>query len=324
MTAGGERPPATTPDATTPAGVGASAYELSNPVRTWVTTGPAVVTRAARKLRILARPVDQVTKAADQVARAATAAGADGPAATSVVVQGPSLRTRLFGTSAVLLSGIFEMLLLLYALLAVGDLFLEKLVDALPRRGDREKAIHIARTMESAISTFLLLTAVINVGEGAVVVGAMALLGMPTPFLWGALVAAAEFIPYVGMIGMVAILTVVSLTTFDSVTRALLVPAVYVVINLIQGNVVTPLVMSRRLTLNLVVIFLALALGWWMWGIAGVFLAVPLLAVLKIFCDHIESLASVGAFLGDRDMNDRRSLVRARLVSLAMRPPAHG
>jgi predicted PurR-regulated permease PerM len=187
----------------------------------------------------------------------------------------------------------------------------------LPQRGDREKAISIARAMEASISGYLGFTALINVVEGALVAGAMAALGMPDPFLWGALVAVAEFIPYFGMISMVIVLTVAALTTFDTVSHAFLVPGAYIVINFVQSNVVSPIVMGRRLTLNPVAIFVALALWWWLWGVSGALLAVPLLAVFKILCDHVEALASIGAFLGERDQTEHRSLVRGRLAALA-------
>ncbi len=298
-------------------------YALAPPVREWVADAPATLAKATRKLRVLSKPVEQVTKAADQVERAGTVGE---PARADVVIRGPSLVSKVFGTTEALLAGALEALLLLYSLLAVGDLFLQKLVDMLPRRGDREKAVSIARTTEAAISSYLFLTALINLGEGVVVAGAMAALGMPAPVLWGAFVAVAEFVPYLGMLATLAMLTVVSVTTFDSVARALLVPAAFIAINFVQGNVVTPLVMGRRLQLNPVAIFLALALSWWMWGVAGVLLAVPLLAIFKILCDHVESLASIGAFLGERDSAERRSVVRARQLTAAarrrMRPSA--
>lgn len=295
--------------------IGTAGYELATPVRDWLAAAPATVSKATRKLRLVSKPVEQVTMAADQVDRATSRAAS----APTVVMQGPSLSSRLFGTSEVVLAGAIEVILLLYSLLAVGDLFLEKLVDMLPRRGDREKAVSIARTTEAAISSYLFITAIINIGEGVVVAVVMAFLGMPTPWLWGALVAAAEFIPYLGVMSMLVVLTVGSITTFSNVGHALLVPAALIAINFIQANIVSPLVMSRRLTLNPVVIFLALALWWWMWGIAGAFLAVPLLAVFKILCDHVESLASIGEFLGGRDKSERRGIVRVRLAAAAIR-----
>jgi predicted PurR-regulated permease PerM len=298
--------------------IGAAAgggYMIAGPVRAWVAAAPVALPKAARKLRAVVRPVEQVTRAATQVEQAT-----GGAAPTrDVVVQGPTLSSRLAGTSAAVLGGMLEVFLLLYALLAVGDLFLQKLVGMLPRRGDREKAVSIARATESSISAYLGLTALINISEGAVVAAAMAMLGMPTPLVWGTMVALAEFVPYVGMLAMLAVLTIAALTTFDTVPHALVVPAVYLAINFVQGNIVTPLVMSRRLTLNPVAIFISLALWWWLWGIAGALLAVPLLATFKIVCDHVGSLASIGAFLGEREESERRRSVRVKLSGLAAR-----
>jgi predicted PurR-regulated permease PerM len=299
--------------------VGGSGYMIAGPVRAWVAAAPVALPKAARKLRMVVRPVEQVSRAATQVEQATGAA-----APRDVVVEGPSLGSRLAGTSAALLGGILEVLLLLYSLLAVGDLFLQKLVGMLPRRGDREKAVSIARATESSISAYLGLSALINVSEGAVVAAAMAMLGMPTPLVWGSMVALAEFVPYVGMLTMMAVLTIAALTTFDTVPHALMVPAVYLAINFVQGNIVTPLVMSRRLTLNPVAIFISLALWWWLWGIAGALLAVPLLATFKIVCDHVESLASIGAFLGEREEAERRRSVRVKLSGLASRRRSGG
>jgi predicted PurR-regulated permease PerM len=78
----------------------------------------------------------------------------------------------------------------------------------------------------------------------------------------------------------------------------MLVPGVYVAINFIQGNFLVPMVLGRRLTLNPVAIFIGLVFFWWIWGVPGAFLAVPILATFKIFCDHIETLQPIGEFLG--------------------------
>lgn len=301
-------------------GVGGAGYMIAGPVRAWISAAPVALPKAARKLKAVVRPVEQVSRAASQVEQATGTS----PSRDAVVVQGPSLSSRLAGTSAAVLGGTIEVLLLLYALLAVGDLFLQKLVEMLPRRGDREKAVSIARATESSISAYLGLTALINVSEGAMVAAAMALLGMPTPLVWGAMVALAEFVPYVGMLTMSVVLMVAALTTFDTVPHALVVPGVYLAINFVQGNIVTPLVMSRRLTLNPVAIFISLALWWWLWGIAGALLAVPLLATFKILCDHVESLASIGAFLGEREESERRRSVRMRISGLKARRRSGG
>jgi predicted PurR-regulated permease PerM len=122
---------------------------------------------------------------------------------------------------------------------------------------------------------------------------------MPNPVLWGALAALAEFILYLGSTALLATLGLAGLVTFPSVSHALLVPGSYLAVNILQSNFVSPVILGRRLTLNPVAILVGLIFCWWIWGVAGAFIAVPLLATFKIFCDHIESLAPIGEFLGE-------------------------
>lgn len=296
--------------------IGLAAYGLTGPVEAWVTHAPETVRKAAVRLRVLAKPVDQMTKAAEQVEQAT--AVEQQPRTRQVIVEGPTLASRFFGTTQAVVEDAIEVVLLLFFLLAAGDLLLEKLVRVIPRLSDKRKAVRIAREIESSISTYLLTTAAINIGEGALVALAMWWLGMPTPIVWGVMVACVEFVPYVGMATAVLALTAVGLTTFSSWPHALAAPGIFLAINFLQGNIVSPLVLSRRLTLNPVALFVGLAFWWWVWGIAGAFLAVPLLAAFKIMCDHVESLASVGEFLSGRDPDERRRWVRGRTAPRAV------
>lgn len=288
--------------------LGFGVYELADPVQDWVAQAPTTAAAAQQKARRLLRPVQQASRTAERVADATAVAG---PSRTpEVVVKGPSLVSRLFGTTQRLLAGLLEVIVLLYFLLAAGDLFLQKLVKVLPRRSAKRTAVEVAREIEASVSAYLLTTAALNVGEGLVVAGLMALLGMPNPLLWGALVALLEFVPYLGAATMVVLLAVAGLTTFDSVGRALAAPAAFLAVNLVQANVVAPLALARRLTLNPVAVFVGLAFWWFLWGVPGAFLAVPLLATFKVLCDHVGALAAVGEFLGQRDPGERRVMAR--------------
>jgi predicted PurR-regulated permease PerM len=275
-------------------GIGTAVYELSGPAQEWVSTAPASMGKVQDKLRRLRRPIEQVSKTADRVAEAASAT----PAQTQqVVVKGPSLSSRLVGTTREILTGFFEVMLLLYFLLAVGDLFLQKLIKVLPQFRDKKKAVAIARDTEAAISTYLYTVTLINVGQGIAVTLGMLAIGRPNAPLWGVLSGLLEFIPYVGAAAMTGTLLMAGFVTYDGTGAALLPAGVYLVINFIQSNLVSPLVLGRRLTLNPVAIFVGLVFWLWIWGIPGAFIAVPLLATFKIFCDHIESLAPLGEFL---------------------------
>ena len=242
--------------------------------------------------------MEQVTKSADQMARAATT-GSSTPRVQEVTLAGPTLMDRFVGASATFLAGALETLVLLYFLLASGDLFLQKLTKMLPEFRDKKKAVAIARETETSISMYLTTVTLINVFEGGVVTLVMWALGVPNPVLWGVLVFFLEFIPYLGALVMVGVLTLAALSTFDSVAHIVAVPASYLAINLLQAYLITPLLLGKRLTLNPVAILIGLILMWEIWGVAGAFIAVPLLATFKILCDHIETLAPVGEFLGD-------------------------
>jgi predicted PurR-regulated permease PerM len=289
-------------------GTALAAYNLAEPVQRWAAEAPAVLGATQQRLSRILRPVAEASQRAEAAASGATATGAGAP--QEVVVRGPSVVSRLFGTTQRLVTAVLEVLVLLYFLLAAGDLFLQKLIKVLPNFQDKKKAVQIARETEASVSTYLLSALLMNVGEGVVVAIAMYLLGMPNPLLWGALVVVLEFVPYLGALVMVGILAIAALTTFDSVGRAMLAPAAFLAINLVQANFVYPLLMSRRLTLNPVAVFVGLAFWWWIWGVPGAFIAVPVVATFKIFCDHIEALASVGEFLGERDEGERRTAVR--------------
>jgi predicted PurR-regulated permease PerM len=293
-------------------------YQLSGPAQRWAVTAPQSFSRAEHKLRTIIRPVQQVTKNVERAADAVSSS--QGGTATNVVVQaGPSVSSRLFGTTQRIVAGLLEIFILLYFLLAGGDLFLQKLIKVLPHFSDKVKAVEIARATESAVSAYLSTAFLVNMVEGAVVAGVFWLLGMPSPLLWGTLVFCLEFVPYLGALTAVIVFTVAGLTTFDDLARALLVPGSFLAINLLQANVLTPLLLGHRLTLNPVAIFVGLSFFFWIWGVPGAFLAVPLLASFKIFCDHIESLAAIGEFLGQRDEEERRATAR---LSMIYRRPA--
>ena len=299
------------------AAVAEGAYQLAGPAQRWAMTAPQSFAHAEERLRSIIRPVQQVTQ---NVERATAAVASQSERGQNVVVQtGPSVSSRLFGTTQRIAAGMLEIFILLYFLLAGGDLFLQKLIKVLPHFGDKVKAVEIARATEAAVSAYLSTALLINIVEGAVVASVLWLLGMPNVLLWGALVALFEFVPYLGALAAVIVFTVAGLTTYDEVPRALLIPGSFLAINLLQANLVTPMLLGHRLTLNPVAIFIGLAFFFWIWGVPGAFLAVPLLASFKIFCDHIESLAAIGEFLGQRDEEERRATAR---LSMIYRRPA--
>ncbi len=204
----------------------------------------------------------------------------------------------LFGGTQDLLGSALVVFVLLYFLLASGDLFLSKLIRVLPKLRDKKRAVQIARDTEDQISSYLITTTAINLVFGVAVGVAMYLLGVPNPVLWGVLAAITNYVPYLGALAMVAILGLVALLQFGDPGRTLLVPGVFLALNLVESMLLTPILLGQRLTLNPVVVFVGVLFWGWLWGVVGAILAVPILAAFKIVCDHVERPAPVGEFLG--------------------------
>ncbi len=282
--------------------LGFGLYSLSGPAFEWVQRAPQSLRSAQLKLRDLQRSMQKLGRATEQVEKiaevGAAAAGPHPPAAVAVQST-PSLRERLFSQATDLATDAVVMTILLYFLLASGDLFLRKLIRVLPRLEDKRRAVEIARQVEKDISAYLGMVTLINLGLGTAVAGSFLLLGVPNPLLWGAMVTVLNFVPYLGPAVNYAVFTMVGVLTFDNPLRMLAPVATFLVLNVLEAYLFTPMILGRRLTLNPVVLFVGLTFWGWMWGIVGAILAVPIMAVFKIFCDHIEPLAAIGEFLGD-------------------------
>jgi predicted PurR-regulated permease PerM len=279
--------------------LGLGIFELSTPAYNWIGQAPQSLHKIEGRLRDLKRPVQTMSKATEQVEKIAKVGGsADNSPKVQVSTQ-ESLGSRVFSQATGLVFGALVMFILLYFLLASGDMFLRKLIKVLPSLADKKRAVDIARQIETEVSTYLTTITLINVGQGLAVWGAMALIGLPNPLLWGVLAAFLNFVPFLGPLTMVSVLAMVGLLTFPDLPHALLAPGTFLGLHILESYLVTPTIVGRRLTLNPVVIFLGLIFWGWLWGIAGAILAVPIMMVLKIFCEHSEPLAPIGEFLGD-------------------------
>ncbi len=190
------------------------------------------------------------------------------------------------------------MLILLFFILASGDLFVQKMMKMYPAEEKKQRVAEIVREVEQGISRYLLTVTIINLCEGILVSLGMYLIGMPDPLLWGALAALLVYVPYLGPLVGIATVTVVALFTLD-VRTALLAPAIYLSIEVLQGQFLTPMILGARFEMNPVVIFIWLIMMGSIWGIAGAIIAVPLLAIFRILCERITSLRPIAVFLSD-------------------------
>ena len=271
-------------------------YSLSDPAAEWIQRAPQSLSGVRAKLHSILRPVQGVQETTKELEKMTTL-GKD-EETTAVEIKKPGLgEVVLSGAKNFLLAGSVT-LVLLYFLLASGDMFLLKLVKILPTLENKKRAVEIYRQIEADVSTYLSVVTLINLGFGCIIGSSMYLLGMPNPLLWGVMAAVLAYIPYLGSLIGISTVTVVAILTFDDIFRIIMVPSIYFALDTVEANLVTPMILGRRLALNPVVIFIWLIFCGWIWGITGALLAVPLLAIIKIISDKVEQLAPIGEFLG--------------------------
>lgn len=277
-------------------GIGTGVYTLMDPAMEWLAKMPGSLRTVEGKLRKIKQPVVDAQRAAE---RLEALAQTDVPGKVrEVVLQRPGIRELLAANTPYLLAGALSTVVLLYFLLASGDLFLRKLVRITPSMRNKIHAVEVGRSIQHEIGRYFFTVSLINAGLGVVTALALYLLGMPNPLLWGALVTLLNFIPYLGPTLSLLILTLAAILAFDDLARVWPVPAVFLALVLVEGQLIQPVIVGRRLSVNPVMVFVAfLALGW-LWGVAGMFIAVPILVTLKVFCDHVERFGSIGEFLG--------------------------
>jgi predicted PurR-regulated permease PerM len=283
------------------AGVVFGFSQFSRPAMAWVNDAPQHMTELRQRIQKLLPPGARFSAAAAAVNNlGATEAEKkeEQKNAPTVQVKDNHSSVSLINWTELFLAGLIETLVLLYLLLASGDLFLQKLVHVMPTLGDKKRAVEISHEIQQNISNYLLTVTLINVGLGVAVSGGLYFMGLPNAAMWGLFVAALNFVPYFGPVSGIVLLTAVGLLTFEtSLWRALLPPAWYLTLHLLETNLITPVLLGRRFTLNPVAIFVSLMFWTWLWGIPGALLSLPILVSIKVVSDHVPALSSVSEVL---------------------------
>ena len=190
-------------------------------------------------------------------------------------------------------------MLLAMFILAAGSEWKKKLAKSVSSTSLQDRVAETVNEMRTVVSQYLLMTTLINVAQGVVVALALKLLGYPSPLLWGVLTFALEFIPYLGGMVMVFLLSVAGLAAGRDFPSAIYGPAAYLLVTSLQNNVLSPIVYGRGMKLNPTAILLGLMLWYMVWGVAGAFLAVPILAAFNVLASKVPSLLGVHEFVSD-------------------------
>ena len=270
---------------------------LSGPAGAWAAKLPEGVPRLQEHLSFLRAPIEAIRQFMLQAQgyvsgdSQLTGGTSQGP------VIGAGLWLTLFSGTRAFAGGFFETVLVLFFLLISGDTFLRRLVEILPHFSDKRRAVEISQHIAHDISAYLITVTIMNAAVGFATALAMWLCGLGDPILWGAVAFLLNYVPILGPLIGIVTFVLAGLLTANTLWRALLPAALYLVIHLAEGETITPMLLARRFTLNPVLVILALIFWYWMWGVPGAILAVPMLAITKIICDRIRLLAAFGHFL---------------------------
>jgi len=265
---------------------------LSAPAASWAEKVPAGLPKLQERLKFLSKPI----AAAQQfVARAENLGSEAKPVA--VAIEGNRLSDRLLSGTRNVVSGVLETILVLFFLLVSGDTFLRRLVEVLPHFKNKRQVVDISQQIEADISAYLMTITLMNAGVGVATGIVAAACGLGDPALWGAVAFLLNYVPILGPTIGVVIFLLVGLLSIDTLWAAFLPAGLYLAIHMIEGETVTPMLLARRFTINPVLVIVALVFWYWMWGVPGAILATPMLAVTKIICDRIQSLAAFGHFI---------------------------
>jgi len=277
--------------------MGSVLHAVGAPARQWMESAPRVLrtiehkTRAAqsvvRRLDALVRRASAIAGAGDAPAAGPVAAAPASALSTMDVVESTS------GVAAALLMGGALTLLLL----AAGPATLARMAAPVATEGHALQVVRVIDAIRVELGRYYGTLAVINLLFGTATALLMWSLGMPNPMLWGAAAAILNFIPYLGCAATFVIVTLVAFVSFEGISQTIVVGTSFLLLAAIEGHVVEPVFVGRRLDLNPIVVLVALWLGAWLWGTAGMVVALPFLVATKVAAARSRNGATIVRFL---------------------------
>ncbi|RJL07537.1 AI-2E family transporter [Paracoccus aestuarii] len=317
------------PDALTAAGITLSilfavavlAYAASGPISRTMTNMPLISTQLEQKFENVRDSVADLRDAARRIDEVQSGDRGEDAAlpAIRVETEGETTLASVARYAPLLLGQVVFTLILLFFMIASGDLLYLKIVQSFDRMRDKRAAYLALREIEDSLGNYLGAITIINAGLGLAVGLAMWAWGMPAPLLFGLGAFVLNFIPYLGAITGVIIAGLVALVVMPGLFWPAMVMLTYLGLTSLEGQLITPYFVSRRLQMNTVVVFLAVALWAWLWSVLGMVIAVPVLVVMRVLAEHVPGWEKFGNFLAgdtppaltDEDEDEARDLVEA-------------
>ena len=255
---------------------------------------PAMIERIGEHFDNLQGGLVWVSQLNDQISRMI---GAD--QGEQVVLAEPTMLQQLaFATPTVVLEVLLTFLMAFFMIEARVRVRRRLLLDR-QHFGASLKAARVMREVQDRVAAYILTVGLINLGVGVIVTLAAWALGMPYPVMWGGLAALLNFLPYIGPLVMVALLTLFGLGTAEAPLVGLIPAAAYLGLHAIESNLVTPAILGARFTMNPVLILFALSYFSWIWGFTGALLSVPILITITALIDHLGRPNLIGFVFGE-------------------------
>jgi predicted PurR-regulated permease PerM len=263
------------------AAIGAGISMLAQPAVGWVHNAPTTIHAFGLKLEHVAQPLEAANRATQ------TLVNGHAPPRAQSGQQNPS--DVAFSVWDVISNTpkVLAVLLLVFFFLIYGDLLLRRLVEIAPSFGYKRHAVSIVRGIQTEVSRYILTTVVINVSLGMITSGILFLLNVPDPLLWGTVAMLANFIPYVGAIVTTTMLLLVGLMHFDDLLHGILPALCFAGVTAVEGNLITPMILGRRMRISPIAILIWLLVWGWLWGVPGALLAVPMLTSAKLIAERV-------------------------------------
>lgn len=282
------------------------------PAQQWYLNAPATMKIIKRKLTPAAKFISKIEEIRASAGAIAGAPSTAAPAAAPAAASSEGSPVLLLDATRGIMVSVLTFVIVTLFLLAGGPPMIARMTAAFVDDLNAAHVLDVIEKVRKEVGRFYITTAIINVGLGLATTGLMSILGMPTPYLWGIIAATLNFIPYAGPATTLIVLTLVASVTFDRLGQVAAVSASYLALTAVEGQIIQPLFVGRRLEVNPLLIFLALWFGGLFWGIPGVILATPALVALKVVAEHALRGTALMEFLGPNDQtpNKRKGLQR--------------
>jgi predicted PurR-regulated permease PerM len=263
------------------------------PAAAWAGKLPDAIPQIEKELAFLARPISSLEWMMVQF-QGIAGLGTNGPPAPGHSI---NLAGVLVSGTSSFAAGLLATLVVLFFLLVSGEMFMRRLVEILPSFAEKRRAVELTIDIERNISAYLITVSMMNFVVGLLTCAVMWACSVANPVLWGVTAFLVNFVPILGPVAAILIFLLAGILSLGVTWWALLPPGLYFLIHVLEGEIITPMLLARRFTINPVAVILALLFWYWMWGVLGAILAVPMLAITKIICDDIRPLRAFGHFL---------------------------